>query len=402
MTDSTTPDRDSVAAAIHGKYRDKLAVRLRTTGERIAAEMSRRGLVGGGGHLKDVRDAFQTHVKEFADDLTRELKELVQQSDGTLTLSDHDWARTVLRKHISGAIHGLPMAVAEAVPAAVRGLALRIGDERGWGDALLRDVDIVLDKALLRSGPSMTTPSRSEAMMDPLVNLPNRRAFDREVDEEIAQASSRGMPVALLVFDIDRFKSVNDDNGGHATGDEALKEVAARIKACCERKGVCYRIGGDEFSVMLPNHTTDEAIAVAERIRRSINESPMTSRGLTISVSIGVAVTGVHASDLDSLKHAADAAAYEAKSLGRNLVRFSGEPPPSSETKLTPQRKQPQPGGLSEAEANQIRRDHFRSGVARCPMDEARLQVTELNSFGDRTTALLVICPMCGMTADIK
>jgi diguanylate cyclase (GGDEF)-like protein len=78
--------------------------------------------------------------------------------------------------------------------------------------------------------------------------------------------------------------------------------------------------------MLLPNHMTDEAAAVAERVRRTINGRPLTSRSLSLSVSVGVAIYPDHASDAMTLAHAADQASYEAKNRGRNLVRVFGAP----------------------------------------------------------------------------
>jgi diguanylate cyclase (GGDEF)-like protein len=156
------------------------------------------------------------------------------------------------------------------------------------------------------------------------------------------------MPVSLLFFDIDHFKRVNDEEGGHAVGDEALVAVAEITKAVVEGKGTAFRYAGDEFIVLLPNHTTDEAVAVAERLRRAVNTSALTSRSLTLSLSIGIAVAPEHARDLAGLKAAADKALYDAKRLGRNLVRVIGEDVPQLASRIL-QRRQPDPSVLTDS-----------------------------------------------------
>ena len=115
-------------------------------------------------------------------------------------------------------------------------------------------------------------------------------------------------PFCLVRFDIDHFKDVNDKQGGHAIGDEALLSIAKTAMACVKGKGEAFRTGGDEFVLLLPNHTLQEGLAVAERLRREVNVSPRTSRKLTLSVSVGVAHYPDHGDGLDALLKAADAA----------------------------------------------------------------------------------------------
>jgi diguanylate cyclase (GGDEF)-like protein len=99
--------------------------------------------------------------------------------------------------------------------------------------------------------------------------------------------------------------------------------------ACVKGKGQAFRTGGDEFVLLLANHTLQEGLAVAERLRREVNTSPRTSRGLTLSVSVGVASYPDHGDSLLGLLKAADTALYDAKRLNRNLVRYFGEPEPT-------------------------------------------------------------------------
>jgi len=122
-----------------------------------------------------------------------------------------------------------------------------------------------------------------------------------------------------------------------------------------KHKGVVYRVGGDEFAILLPNHVADEAVVVAERVRRTVNGQPLTSRGLNIGLSMGVAEYPTHAKDGDALGGAADRAQYESKELGRNVVRSFGEPRPAAPAPREPERQQPQPGGFTEAETKAIR-----------------------------------------------
>jgi diguanylate cyclase (GGDEF)-like protein len=129
-------------------------------------------------------------------------------------------------------------------------------------------------------------------------------------------------PLSLLFMDLDHFKSVNDSYG-HAVGDDVLVAAASTLKAACQGKGQCYRWGGEELAVLLPNHTCDEAIVLSERIRKAIAGLKFKGYPSQITVSIGVtSYPGMSASEGDLLKDA-DAAMYRAKNEGRNRVCFA-------------------------------------------------------------------------------
>lgn len=238
---------------------------------------------------------------------------------------------------------------------------------------------------------------------DHLTDLGSRKAYESSLGECVEAAKATGEPMALLWFDIDKFKSVNDDNGGHAIGDEALRSVAAIASSAARGKGTAYRVGGDEFAILLPNHSAQEGLAVAERIRKTVNEVPHTSRHLTLSVSIGVAAFPSHGQDGPSLQHAADQAAYDAKNRGRNLVRVSGEPEPSKPSQdRQPERREPPSAALSDEQGRQIKLTYFRTRTARCPHDDAVMSVTETNGLGATNNSIFVVCPYCGLSEMIE
>lgn len=162
---------------------------------------------------------------------------------------------------------------------------------------------------------------------DALTGLLHKSAFRSDFPEAIAAAQQTGHPLALLMIDADHFKRVNDMNS-LPKGDEVLRELAARIQAALTGKVTAYRWGGEEIAALLSNHSLNEALAVAERIRASVAASPVAE--VAVTVSIGVALLPDHAPDDGALLKAADAAVYDAKKQGRNLVRYHGEPAPSS------------------------------------------------------------------------
>jgi diguanylate cyclase (GGDEF)-like protein len=143
------------------------------------------------------------------------------------------------------------------------------------------------------------------------------------------------------MVDIDHFKKVNDTHG-HQVGDKILMETSKLLEDRVEGKGTAYRYGGEELAVLLKNYTSEEAAALAE-VFRADTEKAQFSDGIHISVSIGIASLPSHARDSGELLKAADDALYQAKRLGRNLVRVSGEPEVRPPGPRTPVRRQPAP-----------------------------------------------------------
>ena len=161
--------------------------------------------------------------------------------------------------------------------------------------------------------------------VDELSGLFRRGAFDRNLADCISESSTAEEPITLIMADLDKFKSIND-NHGHPYGDEVLQVIATIIKQTVGSKGRCYRYGGEEISILLKNYSADEAASLAERIRLRIESSSLGSKQLAVTASFGLAEVPAHARTATDLVKAADAALYDAKNLGRNLVRISGEP----------------------------------------------------------------------------
>ena len=162
------------------------------------------------------------------------------------------------------------------------------------------------------------------ATTDALTSLLNRRAFTAMVDAYLKRAEEAATPSsgALLVIDVDHFKTVND-RFGHDGGDEALKLVAATISAAVRNTDLVGRLGGEEFGVFLPQQSSERVSAVAERIRSAVNETPFDTRGQRhyLSISIGGVVFERGASFRD-LYQGADERLYYVKKTGRNRVEL--------------------------------------------------------------------------------
>jgi diguanylate cyclase (GGDEF)-like protein len=161
---------------------------------------------------------------------------------------------------------------------------------------------------------------RSFALSDPLTGLLNRRAFGDFAQRMARRRAGLRDPMALLVLDLDHFKQVNDQHG-HDVGDRMLKAFADASEDSVRPTDQLFRMGGEEFCFVLPSTTIDEALSVAERIRRAF-EAVEIRTGDSVAkttVSIGIAATSF-AIDTEMLLASADAAVYEAKARGRNRV----------------------------------------------------------------------------------
>jgi diguanylate cyclase (GGDEF)-like protein len=180
---------------------------------------------------------------------------------------------------------------------------------------------VALPPVILLQRSLMHQQLQAAARTDAKTGLLNAAAWQREADAEIARALRRDEPVALLLADVDHFKRVNDTHG-HLTGDDVLKGLAAELRQQVRATDIVGRFGGEEFVILLPRTAPEEALRIAERLRRGAGVIQVlagdTSVGVTIS--IGVAVLGVCGRDLFELLAAADLALYRAKETGRDRV----------------------------------------------------------------------------------
>ncbi len=156
------------------------------------------------------------------------------------------------------------------------------------------------------------------SVTDALTGLLNRRYMEERLLEEIKRSNRHDFPMSFMMLDVDNFKSYNDEYG-HPAGDAALKIVANVIRETLRGADVAARFGGEEFSILLPQTTGEEAVAIAERIRSNIEHADFPHR--LVTTSIGVASCSAELCASADLVSAADKALYEAKRQGRNLVR---------------------------------------------------------------------------------
>jgi diguanylate cyclase (GGDEF)-like protein len=159
--------------------------------------------------------------------------------------------------------------------------------------------------------------SRSESTQDPLTGLLNRKALAAHFTEVSRQAAMTGRCVCLVLLDLDRFKAVNDEHG-HARGDAVLREAAAILLANLRSFELVYRVGGEEFLVLMPGVDRTGGRVVADRLCAAVRAGR--PGGLEVTASLGVAVAHGAAVGFDPLFEAADQALYAAKDGGRDRV----------------------------------------------------------------------------------
>jgi diguanylate cyclase (GGDEF)-like protein len=171
--------------------------------------------------------------------------------------------------------------------------------------------------------------ARSLSVTDELTLLNNRRYFLDELQKEIKRTDRSGMPLSLMMIDIDKFKQYNDTYG-HPAGDELLRAFSQHLNSKLRETDFVARYGGEEFTVIMPETAGDQACRIAERLRAGTQkdfpagDEPSFNGGITLS--IGVAQFRTDAGNPQQFIASADRALYQAKHLGRNRVCLAGEP----------------------------------------------------------------------------
>jgi diguanylate cyclase (GGDEF)-like protein len=202
----------------------------------------------------------------------------------------------------------------------------RAGGESGdvpSGESRLKLAQAVADEVgLALAGLKVRTSLRQQSIRDPLTGLYNRRFLEEFLLRELARADRKKHPLSIITLDIDHFKRINDSLG-HAAGDIALRRVGLLLQGFVRQSDIACRVGGEEFSVLLPEASLQIAAQRAEDIRKAVQELKLkfgdTEIG-AITVSLGVAAFPEHGTSVDALIHAADQALYDAKYRGRDRV----------------------------------------------------------------------------------
>ncbi len=195
--------------------------------------------------------------------------------------------------------------------------------EFGGVGFIQKPINVPVVRAHVRAHLNLRNEAKRLAYFDALTGLPNRQLFTNRAAQAIQQAQSNGSKVALLLLDLDHFKSINDSLG-HSVGDAILKCVAERLASSVRPQDTVSRPGGDEFVILLPQVVRLEAIGdLSEQLLRTL-ASPMQigEKRYSITTSIGVSIYPEDSTDLEALYSHADAAMYQAKREGRNRSRF--------------------------------------------------------------------------------
>jgi diguanylate cyclase (GGDEF)-like protein len=263
---------------------------------RVSSEITHRGSVDSDG-IKADRDFVSSYVPVAPPGTSKALAVMEIYSDVTRMMLEDERQARELGVLLSASLGGLYLFLGLIVLRAAR---------------IMRELE--------RVQREQDAQIRHLAFHDALTDLPNRAAFEKELDQEVA--TLRAGITGLMALDLDRFKSVNDTLGHHA-GDHLLKLVAERLRHCVRSVDVVFRVGGDEFIAIL--HNADRGIAeqVARRMVESL-EQPFTlgDRAVNIGVSIGIAFSD-KSTDRRSLLRSADRAMYRAKQNGRGCYAFA-------------------------------------------------------------------------------
>lgn len=274
--------------------------------------------------------------KQLPRDYSRQLNELIAASSTACFLNQDQWA--ALARECGDEIYTealYRLSRLELSPTEARETVRSIlQHQEGLCQSLGRNVSMVTAMCdyFMQVNPMLREPvlvevnllrQREEnAYRDELTGLYNRRAFNQEIPKEMERFRRFGHPFSLLMLDLDHFKDYNDSHG-HSAGDQALRDIAQILGETARLLDSVVRYGGEEFAVILPQTTREEAVGVAERIRLAVQKHRIVFAGQelpTITVSLGLACFPTDALDMASLVQRADQALYQAK-VTRNCVR---------------------------------------------------------------------------------
>jgi diguanylate cyclase (GGDEF)-like protein/PAS domain S-box-containing protein len=163
---------------------------------------------------------------------------------------------------------------------------------------------------------------RNQSIRDPLTGLFNRRYMEETLDREIRRSARSGLPLGVMMFDLDHFKRFNDTYG-HLAGDTLMREIGSALQRHSRSEDAACRYGGDEFVLLIPETPLDVVVRRADEFREAVGGMEFVHQGTvlhTTSVSVGVSAFPDHASDVEPLVHAADEAMYRAKHAGGDTV----------------------------------------------------------------------------------
>ena len=190
-----------------------------------------------------------------------------------------------------------------------------------YEELLLRLKRVVNERQLTKERIHMLKRLQKLAITDALTSLYNSRHFYSQIELEVDRSNRYGHPLSLLLLDIDHFKEYNDTYG-HLEGNQVLQRMGSVIHSCLRKMDSAYRYGGEEFTIILPETSIEEAEIVAHRIRSSVADevfTPHPEKNVSVTVSIGVTQYCLK-EEISSFVQRSDAAMYKSKNSGRNQV----------------------------------------------------------------------------------
>ncbi len=308
-TMATTSDLDEVVPRIVAAVRDRLD----------AYEVTLVRAMGGSAEIRRCRGNDVTTLTVPITGPLRLLADALRET-GSLLIDDVTDRRDLARWLTRGT---RTLMVAGKVEHDELAVALSVSADRpaafGERDAAFLDGLLDITVVAIRNA-NLYEEVRFAAERDALTGLRNRRVFWSTLHDALGDASHRH-PLAVAIVDIDDFKQVNDRHG-HDVGDRALRHVAARLESGIRETDSAFRIGGEEFVLVMPNTSAEGARTVLDRIGQSVKRSRLDLPALTISA--GVAVAPHDAVTADELFSASDAALYRAKRAGKDRTEFAG------------------------------------------------------------------------------
>jgi diguanylate cyclase (GGDEF)-like protein len=212
---------------------------------------------------------------------------------------------------------------------------------------MLKETGVPAERRLARAfnrAAGTFAVAEAQATRDRLTGIPNRESLLRTLTGEVERANRHSKPLSVAFMDIDRFKSTNDTYG-HRTGDAVLQQLAGLITRSIRASDIFGRYGGEEFMLILPETTPEDAFTLVEELREMVMRRPLSvASGVLVDATISIGIAGGHSSELqvDRLVDAADAAMYVAKSEGRNRSFLFGSVSDESVVRraaITPERR---------------------------------------------------------------
>lgn len=254
--------------------------------------------------------AFEPSLDMFESHVVEEDREELQNAFSALVSEGKGFTHQCRVMRADGAVRYIQINTA----------ILREGDgsvDRYHGTVMDITERVLAEKALMDSEQKM----RLLAQTDELTGILNRRRFMELATGEVERCSRYSTPFSLIMFDVDRFKVVNDTYG-HAVGDIVLKSIIQHACKVARGLDILGRLGGEEFAIVLPNTELAGALIVAERLRKDVADMKIVTKDATIrtTISLGVAEVTDCAQNIDSILKLADLALYRAKERGRNRV----------------------------------------------------------------------------------